>query len=114
MFVRISRIALLALMATLLYEAPPAHGAHLNPVVIATISTSTGTPMGAAVNAVTNRIYAARKGDSAPLSLDVIDGESRTVLKTVSISGEFVWSVEVNTSTGRVYTVDAFSNILSI
>jgi len=106
------------LVLTAIADAPPAHTAHENPDVLATITVGQN-PNAIGVNPDTNRIYVS---DRANATVFVIDGGNSRVIDidpgTPGTQGITVglgpFGIGVNASTNRVYVANEDGNTVSV
>lgn len=90
-------------------NGPTARGAHINPLVSATIPLA-GSPVGVAVNPSTERIYVA---NASADSVSVIDGVTGTIITTTSV-GALPLAIAVNPNTERVYVANGSGDSVSV
>jgi len=77
--------------------------------VVTTIGTG-NTPIAAAVNDITNRVYVVNYGSS---DVTVIDGASNRPIATVKV-GLWPQQIAINTKTNRIYVVNTHANSVSV
>ena len=100
-YMRAGAFVLALLVGALFMCIPGAQGAHVDPTVVATISTGSGA-RGVGVNTSTGLVYVANLGNG---TVSVVDGNTDTLVTNIPSGGVPV-GVDVDPTSNRIYVAD--------